>query len=231
MYLRRLWLLAGLIAAGGLLMAGQMFRLTAVRGAELSAQAQDLLLDEVWTPTVRGRILDRKGRVLAEDLPSFEVRVHYWFLSGRWAMLAAERRARAGAGTAWGRMSPDARDKLIAAELPACGREVDGLLGELAAAVGVPLEQLEQQRAEIIERVQKRSTISTERRMDRKAGELAAKGKSTAGLEYAKFARDIAEERRTHAIAQGIDPERAFAARRVADRAASRASRSSCAAP
>ncbi|MCA9304465.1 MAG: hypothetical protein KC996_10115, partial [Phycisphaerales bacterium] len=65
MFHRRVLLLAGMLAAAMLVLTGRLGWITLVQGGELREKAERPLVRRTWFPTVRGRIIDRKGRVLA----------------------------------------------------------------------------------------------------------------------------------------------------------------------
>ena len=64
MFHRRLLLLLSIMAAGVALLTLQLGNLTLLKGDESRRQAEGRLRRQQWTPTIRGRILDRKDRVL-----------------------------------------------------------------------------------------------------------------------------------------------------------------------
>ena len=83
MYERRLKALLILVAAVVVLVMGRLVQLQLLRGAEYRTQAEEMLICRPeYLPTVRGRILDRKGRPLAVDEPCFELCLDYRMLSG-----------------------------------------------------------------------------------------------------------------------------------------------------
>src|SRR5262245_36580253 len=109
MFHRRLVLLGGcvVVAAGGL--SAQLARLTLVQGEERRADAEAKLVTKEWTPPggpTRGRILDRKGRVLAQNRPSFDVRVDYRSISGDWAKARGAAAARRAYASQWRSLDP-----------------------------------------------------------------------------------------------------------------------------
>jgi len=63
--------------------------------------------------TVRGRILDRAGRVLAEDRPSFDVVADFKVITGDWAYEQASLAARRAERPRWPKLSPAERDALM----------------------------------------------------------------------------------------------------------------------
>ena len=80
------------VAIGALV--GRLGILTLAEGGERLEQAESRLVRTTWTPTVRGRILDRTGRILAMDRPSYTAAVRFDVLSGAWAERGAASAAR-----------------------------------------------------------------------------------------------------------------------------------------
>ena len=72
---RRARIARGLIAAGLLVLVGAFFRLQVVQHARFALAAEDNRLREVPLPAARGMIYDRRGRVIAENVPSYTISV------------------------------------------------------------------------------------------------------------------------------------------------------------
>jgi len=78
MFARRLALLGGVLTAGVAVLGSRLVWLQLLQGARYTAVSQAVLeLPGEWVQTVRGRILDCRGRALAADRPSFDVCVDY----------------------------------------------------------------------------------------------------------------------------------------------------------
>src|ERR1043165_2241191 len=84
MFQRRLLLLCGMVFLSLCALGLKLGHLTVLKASTLRTQAESRLSRSVWTPTVRGRILDRKGRVLAQDRASYAVGLDYSVISGAW---------------------------------------------------------------------------------------------------------------------------------------------------
>ena len=111
MFHRRLILL--IMGAAVVVLAAQLGRLTVVHGAEHRERAEAKLVTLEWTPTIRGKILDRQGRVLAKDRPSFDITVDYRVLSGEWVTKRAAAVAKKLNRERWPKLSPEERKELI----------------------------------------------------------------------------------------------------------------------
>jgi penicillin-binding protein 2 len=66
----------------GLVLVGRLYQLQIVQGDEYTRLADAALISpKQFLPPLRGRILDRFGRVLVSDEPAYDVTVHYGVLS------------------------------------------------------------------------------------------------------------------------------------------------------
>ncbi len=143
MFHRRLLLLAGVaLGVAGVLTAQAARLTTGSNHAAARADAERPLVRTQYIPTVRGRILDRNGLVLAEDVASWSVAVDFDVISGEWARTQAERAARKAAGERWKPLGPGERARLVERELPRYTRQVEDLWSVLAndaAAAGADL--------------------------------------------------------------------------------------------
>ncbi len=220
MFHRRLWLLFIGIGAVVALYAGQLWRLTVAQGAENLRLAEENLVRERWTPTVRGRILDRKGRVLARDEPSFDVLVDYSVITEEWAYTQAAREARRENRTRWPEMSRAERDALVRERyLPVFSRQLESLWRELALALGLPREELERRKAEIRADVQRLATTVWERWLAQRREEMARERETSAeDLTLASVARPLAVQTQPHVLARGVSEDIGRQATRIAER-------------
>src|SRR3954469_24990754 len=90
MFFRRLAMILALVALGMAFLTGQLWRLTVAQGAALYDAAEAKLVTKDWVPTKRGMILDRKGRILAQDRPAFDIAVDFRCIGGQQAGSAPE---------------------------------------------------------------------------------------------------------------------------------------------
>ncbi|MEG3585246.1 MAG: penicillin-binding transpeptidase domain-containing protein [Planctomycetota bacterium] len=115
-------------------------------------------------PTRRGRVLDARGRVLAQSRTVWEVRVPYAMLSDAWARTVAERSARLASGRSlWRALPQTLRDQRVAKVLPSVEEWRHDLYTRLAKVDGRPVEELYERAEEIVTQVE-RSQASFERR-------------------------------------------------------------------
>ncbi|MFW5653621.1 MAG: penicillin-binding transpeptidase domain-containing protein, partial [Planctomycetota bacterium] len=213
MFHRRLLLLLTLAAVGFLVLIGQLYRLTVLRGSEMREDAEHALVERELLPTYRGRILDRHGRVLAADRPCFDLMVDYRLISDGWADEQAWRAAKKRHLEAWSELSPEERVRLRDEQLPRFKREVDRLWNEIAETADVPVESLRGTRSEIRERVERMASHIWRQWQVEREREF----RTEVTLEEVR--RPIREQRQAHVILHRVDPTFDTALRQLADRA------------
>lgn len=220
MFHRRLALLAigGVAVVGGL--GAQTASLTLTRHHEMLAAAESHLVSERLTPTVRGRILDRKGRVLAEERATFDVLIDYRLLTGEWAYSRAARRARDLHAEDWSKLDRKGREDLIAEQLPAYTDRLERFSRELAGTVGVSVEILDERAGEVRRHVQRTATSVWERWLVARREELNRGRELATEIEVtlADVNKPIREQRQSHALLTGLTEEQAFEVRRLLGR-------------
>ena len=77
MFERRLKIILGLLACFTLMLLFRAGWLQVVQGAEWQRKAAETSKRSSWLDTSRGRILDFKGRVIAEDAPCIDAAVDF----------------------------------------------------------------------------------------------------------------------------------------------------------
>jgi len=214
MYHRRLLLLFALSVCAMTGLAAQLTRLTVVQGAEHRAEAESRLILDRWTPTWRGRILDRKGRVLATDQASFNVAVEYQVITGAWAYREAAEAAREANARDWSTLDASQRDALIQEHLPAAEARLEGLWETICAVGEIKREELERRKQEVIRTVQRMAAAVWARRLERENSLVRQREQMK---EIADVARPIREQRSPHVLLRGLDDERAFQLREMED--------------
>ena len=146
MFERRM-LVVGVVFAvvlGG--MAARLFSLTVVMGSQQRALADSRLDRSTLLATVRGSITDRKGRVLADSVPSYDVAIFYPAINGAWADTRAIAAAKKAAGrAAWNRLGPAEREERIQARRQELAAELESVLNEVATACHMTRDELSAQ--------------------------------------------------------------------------------------
>lgn len=220
MFLRRVVLLGMASVAVLILLLAQTWRLTVDKGAAFLEIAERRTVSERWTPTVRGRILDRKGRVLAHDAPAFDVLVDYDLITGDRAEAAAARQARREHRTEWPKLDRAGREALVAQYRVEFDRQHDAMWDALADALGITRRQIDDRRYEIEETVEHLARSIWQRREQARARDLSRQRElstEVAGSEGPDLRTPIAEQRTPHIIAAAIDEATAFRVRRIVE--------------
>ncbi|TVQ63191.1 MAG: hypothetical protein EA378_02550 [Phycisphaerales bacterium] len=221
MFHRRLVLLGAALLVPASAMAVQLTRLTVLEGAQLRAEAESRLVRRSWTPTVRGRVLDRHGRVLAHDRPSYDVEVSFDAISGAWAERHAGAYARRRHAEAWPKLAPAQRAELIARYRPIYEAHAELAWERFALAAGIPREELEARKARVSGRVSSmfRAIVDARRRHELEAA-LARGRELTAQAQQEierRASRPILEQRSAHALAFRVPDEVGFEFQRLAE--------------
>ncbi len=219
MFHRRLLLIAATI---GLVLSGltaQIVRLSVVEGADRRAEAESRLDRRTYLPTHRGRILDRKGRILAEDRPSYDIALSYEVITGTWALERAAAQARKEIGRLqWNTLGPEARDELIAQVLPQWKERIEALWEAMERLGGIDEDEIERRRNLIRAQLQRRSAVVWEQQRQawmRRFGEHAdddAQGEPSSTFKP----RPLLEHRQPHVILPRVSDEVAFEFQKMA---------------
>jgi cell division protein FtsI/penicillin-binding protein 2 len=222
MFLRRLVLIMGVAVFGMSVLSGQIWRLTVAHGAALREQAEAKLVARDWIPTSRGKILDRKGRVLAQDRPSFDIAVEFSVISGEWAVRKASTIAKAEAGSAaWAKLAREQRQERIDQYIPIFQQHLERMWAVLAQAGGLSEGKLLERRVEIEQHITAMARWLSGRSIGREIqARLAAGDEITADVEeelIKKFGKPIREERAPHVVLPSVADPVGFELRRLAD--------------
>ncbi len=165
MFHRRLLLLVSGMGLAVSILGVQMGRLVAARGSQALSLAESKLVRRQMTPTVRGRILDRKGRVIAQDKPSYDIAISYDVLSGSWPADQARKFVRRAYREQWSELTPAQRDDLLARATRAYEQHAQKGWRDIAAAAGVSVEDLDKARQETLASVKRmHDSVSGRRR-------------------------------------------------------------------
>ncbi len=197
-----------LAIASGVLVV-RLFALTVVQGQTLARAAEERLDVESLLATWRGSLLDRKGRVLAQDIASYDAAVSYPLAKGIWPHERARAAAKNSAGTAWRSLTSAARDARIAAELPKW-QDNEGQLRELLAQrAGISATELQERFNAIAARVDAQAEAVFRRQLEARR----AVGQS---LDVAP--EPIREMREMHELFKNLSNDTAAELRKLSDR-------------
>lgn len=221
MFQRRLLLLLCGVMVGVGVLSIQAARVTIVEGSDWLETAEGTLVESDWTPTTRGRILDRKGRVLAQDRPAYDVMVDYRLITGEWAELQARTAARREHRGDWPKLSPQERAVLVDRYAEEYKQQLEGLWRDLAVATGTPREDLEARKVEIKREVQALAghlwSEWRERRWEALNRDVGPGGPAVE-VTLADVSRPIREQRIQHPLVIGLDDSQSLPVRLITER-------------
>lgn len=215
MFHRRLVLLLLLGAIALMLLFAQLFRLTALQGRSLRAEADQRLVRHQWLPTSRGSILDRKGRILAQDRPSYNIALQYRVITGEWAGDTALQLAKRTLGHPWQDLSPEQREERVAMFLPACKAHLERAWDLLAQQAGVSREDLDAKRDAVIRDIETKFATIADLRRAQLEQEYKDRGETISPKQQnainARARRPVAEQQAPHVLIRKVPDEAAFA--------------------
>lgn len=231
MFHRRLLLLAGCTALVSGALLAQLVRLTIVQGEQRREEAERKLVLREWTPSGggggagRGRILDRKGRILAQDRPSLAVIVDYSVLSGQWVISQGAAAARKSNRAAWAKMSLEERQAKVDEAKAVFQDHLDRMWQRIAEAANMPLEQLDRSRRDIVDRVNRRAQSAYASRLGTEIEKRLTLGEEVS-IELEEevagtLRRPIVEQRSPHVLLPAVPDEVGFALMALAQQAVS----------
>jgi penicillin-binding protein 2 len=157
---RRLLVLIAVLIAVLIVLLAQVGKLTILQGEERFNKARGRLHSTSYLPTWRGRIIDRKNRVVAHDVASYDIAVDWDLITGDRAMRLARNDAKESVGNkAWKSMSPENRDLVVDKMLPHRETELEHFWNIIAVEGGISQEQLAIRIAFIKEEVEKTAKV------------------------------------------------------------------------
>lgn len=207
MFHRRL-LLLGVLSLGLMaLLAAQTAKLTTGEEHERRQAALKAHLENAtYTPTSRGKIFDRKGRLLAEDRPGWDVQVSFSLLSGNWAYDQAEAAARRTMSRQdWRSLTLDQQSELTRQYIEPYFLKIEELKVTLAGLGGVEPDDIEDRQQEVVRWVQTmgaNATAANRRQKYKILTEDQAKN-----LSWAEVDVPVREEYQPHSVLYDVTPE------------------------
>ena len=189
MFNRRAKIMLGILAAMALALVARLIDLQVMQADDLRERAKSKLKRPArQIPTVRGRIFDRDGRILAEDRPGWELRVYYPVIDAEQVDRYITRRSRVEARESRQTTQPvsraDAADRMRGA--------ISRMWDIICAEAGLTPEQLAARRGRVVRRVK---TIA----------EIVSTNEG--------MSMDVHEQTQFHPIAWGMDDQESLGLR------------------
>ncbi|MFA9477191.1 peptidoglycan D,D-transpeptidase FtsI family protein [Phycisphaerales bacterium AB-hyl4] len=201
MFHRRLLLLVVVAVAVVITLTVQTARLTVGEEHQRARAAVQSALEQTqFIPTVRGRVLDRYGRVLAEDESAYDVAVSYTVIVGDWPYHAGLRAARQANRRQWAEMGPSEREALGREYQRQFEEQVDMLWQTLAGLSDVDRAELEERKDGIRRRVQREASYLWARWHEQKRAELGE------DVPFSEAVQPIRAQRQAHPLLFDVSP-------------------------
>ncbi len=212
MFQRRLFAVGGVFVLVVAALATRLWGLAVVDGDRHLEVAESRADRGRLLPTWRGTIRDRRGRVIAEDVPSYDLALRYEFITGSWIGHQARTTAMAKAGrAAWARMTPGRRTLLVEEHGEEMTLRREEIMNQVAALGGMSRAQLDERCEEIVAGVERVADAVRARQLQAR---VALDGPEAAS----SFSPEpVREQTQSHVIAPSVSDSVAFAARRLAD--------------
>jgi len=234
MFERRLKIILGLLACFTVMLLLRAGWLQVVQGSEWQRKANETSKRSSWVETSRGRILDFKGRVVAEDAPCIDAAVDFRAIncdaaeSKEWLEAQARQRL-TNRGALKG--TKEAKAKLVEGEVEAIKRDLHVLWNTMAQVSGKTPDDIDAIRKAIIDRVTNRGRVVWYRKYelakerheaekrDQKPGWFAwLNEESNSGPNLDSFKVTVAEQTEAHAILRAIDNDAYIVLDKLRDR-------------
>ncbi|MAE62876.1 MAG: hypothetical protein CMJ18_01275 [Phycisphaeraceae bacterium] len=212
MFHRRLVLLV--VSACGLtgVLIVQTVHLTVAKGAQLRRRAERVLVRHELIETHRGSVFDRHQRLLAFDRPSYDIKVRFDVLTGRWAYRRARKAAaRRADRLEWRRADLRRRLELTDQQQEQFDRQVRELWQTLCQLTGTRPDELESRRAAIVRRVHRYRLAHWKTRLRRWTGQ---EGEGAPRLKDVSH-HAVREQHQSHIVIEDVDERARFAIQRM----------------
>lgn len=222
MFHRRLLLQWGLLCAVILALGVRLAQITLVEGRDRLEASERRLVRQEWAPTIRGRILDREGRVLAMDRPSYGVSVEYRVLSGAWAESEGRRLARRVFADQWPDADEATRARLSAPFVDQYQGVVARSFDRIAEQTRTDADVIRGRVDGVLRRVERMRVAVADARRLKLIREHLASGRGLTEDDEKRLTKaavtEIAEERDSHEIVSDLPDGAAFELRRMLGR-------------
>lgn len=191
----------------------QLARLSVVEHGVHRANVERYLLNKRLLPAPRGRILDRRGEVLAADRASWDVLLAYDAIAGRWASEMARRELVAELGRSrWLEISAGERATALLARQAKFDAMLDSIYARIMEAGGFDQVELDRRLDAVLSRAARESSSRREALVER---ELRVFGDDA---RLADIDRErVASQRGSHVILPDVPDEVAFYFQRLAE--------------
>ena len=221
MFERRVRIVLGLLIAVAVGLVARAAQVQVAQAAEWRAVAQETMRRTELTETTRGRILDVKGRILAEDVPCTDAAVAYWFITehpdeDRLYRDVARPIARERT-PGYAQLPRAEQHRIVLSYMPEARARLEAMWDTLARVGGVTRAEIDATRRDIVARVEHRRKHVILARFQRATEDHARQnlspwwrkwllGEADAPPELGQFDETIADEEQAHVILPALSP-------------------------
>ncbi|HWE04762.1 MAG TPA: penicillin-binding transpeptidase domain-containing protein [Tepidisphaeraceae bacterium] len=216
MFERRVKLFLLVVAVVAMVLIARAAQVQIVNRDYWKLQAVEAMKHTYLLDTTRGDILDRNGKILAVDKPCIDACVDYRALTTppdkMWVRERAVERLKSRLGDAWSKLTRKQKEALRDQEVAAVVGDIDNMWSKLADLSGHSLDDIEEAREAIVNRVKirrlnvwyKRSSKSPTIRVESDWKKwIADGGESAAPID--EFQVTVAEQLEPHVILRAVD--------------------------
>ena len=216
MFERRVKIVLILIASVVIVLIGRAAQVQIVNCDYWQKQAAEAMTRTYFLDTTRGNILDRNGKVLAVDKPCIDACVDYRALTTppdkTWVREKALERLQSRLGDGWSKLPAKEKIALREQEIQAVIGDIDNMWSKLADLSGHSLDDIEEVREAIVNRVKlRRLSVFYKRASGTPSAHVQSDWKkwiSDGGASVAtvdEFQVTVAEQLEPHAILRAVD--------------------------
>ncbi len=157
MFERRTKIILGILIAFTIVLAVRAMQVQVLNHEYWSQQAVRIMTRPEYIETQRGRLLDRRGRVIAEDIPCIDACVDYRAISKQpdatWVREIAGSRLRNRMGAEYGRADRQQREQLLREEIARVQTDIKVMWETLARIGQLSMDQIDEIRQAIVWKV------------------------------------------------------------------------------
>ncbi len=217
MFERRSRVVLALLILASFALLARSAQIQLVQADDWRQVAEEALVKSTLTEAARGRLLDRKGRVLAEDVPCNDAAVAYWFVSDPPDEGYLKRLARDLARQSDGYYTADTAEQVrrVEANVPIAEERLTDFWQEVARIGEVSSNEMAARRRTTMARVDARRRDVVLRRYQRSIDEHAEDelspwwrrwllGEGDAPPEMSDFEEPIADETQAHVVLRDL---------------------------
>jgi penicillin-binding protein 2 len=218
---RRLKIFLAILIVFVLVLLARAMQLQVIEREDWAKKAAESMRSETLSETTRGRILDSKGAVLAEDEPCIDACVDYRFIEDPpdplFLRQTAERRVKDKYGTDYTHAASSRRKEMLTEETALLESQIHSMWEKLAKLSGKDVKEIEELRRSIQERITMRRRVVWYKKFQKALADHVPKedppwyhkwimGEDSDAPNIDDIANEqLGEEKSSHVILQAID--------------------------